>query len=187
MSVAVKRLTWEDIKDLPESHGRTEIVEGEFVVSPTPGSRHQIICYRLALKLGPYVTEQRLGTLFAHPIHVILADHVHYEPDLCFIARGRSSIIQESYIDGPPDLAIEVISESNRTHDTVVKHRDYARYGVSEYWLVDMREEVISTWRLRDQGYELLGRAQRGARVLTGILTGLEFDPAEAFDDPFQA
>jgi len=32
-----------------------------------------------------------------------------------------------------------------------------------------------------------LGRAQRGARVLTGILTGLEFDPAEAFDDPFQA
>lgn len=186
MSVAVKRLTWEDIKDLPESQGRTEIVEGELVVSPTPGSRHQIICYRLTLKLGPYVTEQRLGTLFTHPIHVILADHVHYEPDLCFITRARSSIIQEAYIAGPPDLVIEVISESNRTHDTVVKHRDYARYGVSEYWLVDMREELISTWRLQGQAYELLGRAQRGGQVVTGIFEGLELDPAEAFDDPFQ-
>jgi Uma2 family endonuclease len=187
MSVADKLLTWEDIKDLPESHGRTEIVDGEFVVSPTPGSRHQVICYRLALKLGPYVTEQHLGTLFSHPIHVILAEHVHYEPDLSFIARARGSIIQESYIDGPPDLVIEVISESNRTHDTVVKHRDYAVYGVAEYWLVDMREEVISTWGLRDQAYALLGRAPRGKLVTTNVLEGLKLDPADAFDDPFEA
>ncbi len=187
MSVAVKLLTWEDIKDLPESHGRTEIVDGEFVVSPTPGSRHQVICSRLGFHLIRFVGENRLGTVYASPIHVILAEHVHYEPDLCFIARRSGSIIQESYIDGPPDLVIEVISESNRTHDTVVKHRDYALYGVSEYWLVDMRDEVISTWRLRDQAYELLGRARRGESVLTNVLEGLKLDPADVFDDPFEA
>ena len=95
MSVATKLLTWEDIKDLPESHGRTEIVDGEFVVSPTPGSRHQAICSRLGFHLIRFVGEKRLGVVYSSPIHVILDEHVHYEPDLCFIARARSSIIQE--------------------------------------------------------------------------------------------
>ncbi len=36
MSVAAKKLTWDDIKDWPEDAGRTEIVDGELVISPTP-------------------------------------------------------------------------------------------------------------------------------------------------------
>ena len=55
MGIAVKRLSWEDIKDLPESAGRTEIVDGELVVSPTPASRHQRICTLLGLSLGGLV------------------------------------------------------------------------------------------------------------------------------------
>ena len=43
MSVVAKKLAWNDIKDLPESHGRTEIVDGELVMSPTPGLSHQRI------------------------------------------------------------------------------------------------------------------------------------------------
>ena len=58
----------------------------------------------------------------------------------------------------PPDLIIEVISESNRTHDTVVKFSQYAQYGVEEYWLVDPREEVIATWSLEGGEYSPLGR-----------------------------
>ena len=42
-------------------------------------------------------------------------------------------MIGEKYIEGPPDLIIEVISESNRTHDTVVKYSDYELHGVGEY------------------------------------------------------
>jgi len=44
MGVAVKKLTWDDIKDLPEYHGRTEVVDGELVVSPVPSHRHQRTC-----------------------------------------------------------------------------------------------------------------------------------------------
>ena len=91
-------------------------------------------------------------------MHVILASHVHYEPDLCFITNQRQHIVKEKFIDGPPDLIIEVISESNRTHDTVVKFRHYAQYSVEEYWLVDPRDSEISTWRLEGAEYWLLGR-----------------------------
>ena len=71
--------------------------------------------------------------------------------------KHRQDIVNEKFIDGPPDLIIEVISKSNRTHDTVVKFQHYAQYGVGEYWLVDPRDNEISTWRLQDNEYVLLG------------------------------
>jgi len=178
MSVAAKKLTWDDIKDWPEDAGRTEIVDGELVASPTPATRHQRICTLLGVEIFLFVRQNNLGEFLSSPMHVILAQHVHYEPDLCFIAKHRQDIVKEKFIDGPPDLIIEVISESNRTHDTVVKFQHYAQYGVGEYWLVDPRDNEISTWRLEDNEYVLLGRARPGDRVATKVLSGLELDPS---------
>ena len=80
MSVVAKKLTWNDIKDFPESHGRTEIVDGELVISPTPGLSHQRICTLLGANISPFVAEH----------------------DLCFIRRERSHILHEVFIEGPP-------------------------------------------------------------------------------------
>lgn len=181
MSVAAKKLTWDDIKDWPESHGRTEIVDGELVMSPLPSNQHQMICLRLGRLISPFVEQRDLGELFAIPLHVILAEHVHYEPDLCFISKARRSLMEEPVIQGPPDLIIEVISESNRTHDTVVKFRDYERYGVQEYWLVDPREEHIRTFALEGGKYVLLGIAGRGDHVVSRTFPELKLDPAQVF------
>src|SRR5574341_1081858 len=94
MSVSVKKWTWEDIKDWPESHGRTEIVDGELVMSPVPSDRHQKICARLGLIISPFVEPHGLGDFYMHPLHVVLAEHVNYEPDLCFISKERLHILQ---------------------------------------------------------------------------------------------
>ena len=116
MSVAAKKLTWDDIKDWPEDAGRTEIVDGELVISPTPATAHQRICTLLTGEIGSFVQQRDSGQFFGCAIHVILAPHVHYEPDLCFISKQRLHIVKEKFIDGPPDLIIEVISESNGRH-----------------------------------------------------------------------
>ena len=106
-----------------------------------------------------------------------------YEPDLCFIGKQRETIVKEKFIDGPPDLIVEVISESNRTHDTVVKFQNYAQHGVAEYWLVDPRDNEISTWRQDGDEYRLLGRALPGGRVVTEVLSGLELDPGSVLNE----
>ena len=182
MSVAEKKLSWDDIKDWPESAGRTEIVDGELVMSPTPASRHQRICAELGYELMSFNHTREVGVVYTSPMHVILAEHVHFEPDLCVVLNENRLLIRENYIDGAPDLAIEVISESNRTHDTVVKFQAYAAHGVREYWLVDPREEGISTWTLDRGEFRLLGRASRGSLVTTGVLSGITIDPGELFD-----
>lgn len=179
--IAAKPLRWEDIKDWPESNKRTELVHGELVMSPSATSKHGRINSRLAGRLFPFVIERALGELFVAPIDTVLAPDVVYQPDLSFIRADRLAIIAETHVDGPPDLVIEIISESNRTHDTVVKFADYARYGVAEYWLVDPRDELISTWRCENGEYALLGRHARGEQLSTRVLDGLGLDPADVF------
>lgn len=184
MSATLRRLTWEDIKDLPESGAkRTELVDGELIVSPAASSRHQRICTELGLEVGMFLRNHNLGDLFSSPMHVVLDEHAHYEPDLCFVAKERLSIIGENYISGPPDLIVEVISESNRSHDTVVKFNDYQRYGVKEYWLVDPRENHIRVFTLQGSAYQVLGIYAAGDRVQSRAFPGLDLDPASVLPE----
>lgn len=183
MTTALHLYTWDDIKDLPESHGRTEIVDGDLVISPTPNGPHQGICTELGCSLGLFIEQHELGEFYSCALHTILDTHVHYEPDLCFVSKDRLDIIQENYIDGPPDLIIEVISEGNRTHDTVVKFGHYEKYGVKEYWLVDQRDRLIAVHSLRNGQYERLGAFAPGDTLQTEILKGLTLDPAYVFPD----
>jgi len=182
MSVVAQPLTWDDIKDWPEDAGRrTELVHGELVVSPSPTSDHQIIVNSLVVELNLHVRGSELGQVIPGPIDVVLGPDLVYVPDVCFIAKGRLDIVQPTHIKGPPDLCVEVISESNRTHDTVVKYQHYARYGVAEYWLVDAREAEISTWKNDGGRFSLIGRAKSGQFIASSVLAGLRRNAARIF------
>ncbi len=174
------KLTWNDIKDWPE--GRVELVDGEVVLSPIGSKQHQRICRRLGDGVIPFVESRRLGEFYPHPIHVILEPGVEYEPDCCFIAAGRDDDPDGATFRGAPDLIIEVISESNRSHDTVVKFHDYERFGVGEYWMVDQRASHVRVYSLGANGkFESLGAFAAGERIESRALPGLAMDPAAIF------
>ncbi len=175
-----KKLTWEDIKDLPEE-GKTELIEGKLFMSPTAGSPHQFIGTLLTVEIFPYVQRHGLGKFFGRDVHVIFDEYNHLEPDLCFIATERLAILQCPNVHGAPDLIIEIISENNRTHDTQLKFAYYERFAVREYWLVDPRDESIAVYALTDGRYELLGEFRAGQTVVTRVLDGLQLDPARIF------
>jgi len=159
----------------------TEIVEGELVMSPVPSGHHQDICGSLCVKIRPFVDRRRLGKFYCHPLHIVLAPGVEYEPDLCLISRDRLPKADFARFNGPPDLIIEVISESNRKHDTETKFGHYERYGVLEYWLVDLEARQIQVWFLEDGRYISLGKFGAGQSALTRLMAGLHLDPARIF------
>jgi Uma2 family endonuclease len=184
MSVVAQPLTWDDIKNWPVDAGkRTELVHGELVVSPSPSTDHQIIVKRLVVELELYVRAGAFGEVIPGPVDVVLGPDLVYVPDVCFIAKNRLGIVRPGHIAGPPDLCIEVTSESNRTHDTVVKYQHYAGYGVAEYWVVDSREREISTWCNQGGEFSLIGRARRGQQLSSVILPGLRLDANKIFPE----
>jgi Uma2 family endonuclease len=181
MPAAVAKLTWDDIKDRPEN--RLELVDGELIVSPIADWKHQRICRTLGAVILPYVEARNLGEFYPLPIHVVLEPGTEYEPDCCFIAAPAALDESEACYRGVPELIIEVISESNRTHDTNVKFRDYERFGVKEYWLADPREAHVRVFYLNAAGkYELLGVFGRGQRIVSRVFPELVLDPSRLFE-----
>ena len=183
MAVAAKKLTWDDIKDWPEDAGRkTELVDGRVVVSPSPTPPHGIANANLGFHLLSHVRATSLGRLFTAPIDCVLAENSVYQPDLCFIRKQRLDMVTDR-VRGAPDLAIEILSPSNRAHDTEVKFRDYARFGVAEYWIVDPESKTVRTFANRGGRFELLAESADCAPVATEVLSGLKLTAYDVFDD----
>lgn len=74
---------------------------------------------------------------------------------------GQSHITEDDYLEGPPELAVE-IAASSAAYDMHVKRRVYARSGVQEYLVVQMYERRIDWFILREEGYETLAVDENG-------------------------
>ena len=62
------------------------------------------------------------------------------KPDLLYIANDHRARLKSSYLDGPADFVIEIISEESVSRDRVDKFYEYQDIGVREYLIVDPRE-----------------------------------------------
>ncbi len=147
-------LTYDDLAALPPDSKRYELLEGELYVTPSPRPRHQMVVGNLYLILAEHVRRLGLGEVFLSPIDVILTNITVVEPDLVYLDAARLAQVSERAIEGPPTLAIEVLSPSTAAADRGIKRQLAARYGVPHYWLVDADARVIETYRLADDVYE---------------------------------
>jgi Uma2 family endonuclease len=136
-------LTYADYVALPDDGQRYQLVEGELVVTPSPTSWHQSIAIKLGSLLLAHVEERGLGIVLAAPLDVRLDDHTVVQPDLLFVAEGRRSVFREAYVDGAPDLCVEILSPGTERFDRVRKLEVYARFGVAHYWIVDPQPRTI--------------------------------------------
>ena len=146
------KLTYEDYVHFPEDGRRHELIEGDHHVTPSPNTRHQRISHKLERYLGPFVDEHDLGWLFAAPFDVVLSPSDVVQPDLLFVAREHLDRLTEANLQGAPDLAVEIVSESTRGRDEVTKRHLYERHGVPEYWIVDPVTESVEVFRVGNKG-----------------------------------
>ena len=137
-----------DYWNLPEGEP-CELMRGRFIMSPSPTPRHQIIT-ALLTELLLIAARQGGGIGLAAPMDVVLSDDTILQPDLLYIAKGRREIVKQR-VEGPPDLVIEILSPGTERRDRLAKLDLYARYGVSEYWIVDPAAQLIE-FLLNEEG-----------------------------------
>lgn len=77
--------------------------------------------------------------MFGRPVDVIFGERGHDGPEVCYFGPGPAVDLGAPYVEGAPELVVEVISECNRSRDSVAKFRAEERYGVREHGLVDPR------------------------------------------------
>jgi Uma2 family endonuclease len=147
-------VTYEMYANMIDDGNRYEIADGVLeLMSPSPTFTHQSVIYELQFKLNSSCRNEYI--IVSSPIDVILSDTEVRQPDIVLIRRSRMSIIRKSGIHGTPDLIVEITSEHSRRRDKVKKRIAYAKYGVPEYWIVDLTNFTLEQYVMDGDRYEL--------------------------------
>jgi Uma2 family endonuclease len=180
------RMTYEDLLALPDDGMRHELIDGEHFVTPAPSWPHQIVVGNLYRLIAHHVHAHRLGVIFVAPLDVVFTRHDVVEPDLLFFTpEGFKAHVGDRNAEGPPDLAVEVLSPSTRRRDEMIKRRLYERMGVGEYWIVDPEIDAVKVFRLKAGKYERTElRLEDGEILSSSLFPGLQLLLEAVFEMP---
>jgi Uma2 family endonuclease len=98
--------TYREYALLPEDTRRWELIDGDFFVSPSPGSRHQTVSRRLQYAFMTQLEATGVAEVFNAPMDVFLADADVVQPDIVVVRD--SAIVTERAIEGIPDLVVHL-------------------------------------------------------------------------------
>jgi Uma2 family endonuclease len=162
-----------DVIEIQEREDRLcELVDGVLVEKPT-GYRESILAVAIGAILRAYVIPRNLGLVSGTDGMMRLFPGLVRIPDVAFASWDRfpnRRVPTEPIPDLAPDLAIEVLSQSNTAAETARKRREYFAAGVRLVWLVDPATRRAMIYRA-DGTVETLDESQPldGGDVLPGF------------------
>ncbi|MBM4137532.1 MAG: Uma2 family endonuclease [Nitrospira sp.] len=152
-STDTKVFTYEDLKSLPE--GNYEIIDGERREMTPTGFEHgslEGIFYELLKKhFGDkgFISVGEVGILInKSPLRLRAADVV-------YISKEKTPEKPKGILEIPPDLIIEIISESNAAWEITEKVKDYLSIGAERIVLIDPQSETVSLYQKRKKEVSL--------------------------------
>jgi len=140
---AYEPLTYKDLETLPDDGNRYELLEGDLIVSPAPGLRHQVISGRLFKALDAATESSRFGMTVYAPFSVRFSASNVVEPDLMAFRVDQYHQYKGTYFEGAPAFVIEILSPGSSRTDHVRKATLYMENGVEEYWIVEPQAKRI--------------------------------------------
>lgn len=103
------------------------------------------------------------------------------EPDVAFVRAERVRLWKGSIYQGPPDLAVEIVSPDSIDRDATIKRDAYERAGVREYWIIDILESRCTLLRLEAGAYREVRPA--GTVFPSEVVPGFWIDSDWLFSD----
>ena len=179
------RMTLAEYRALDEAvDGVWELVDGVLEQMPPPNFDHQNLITFLIEFINAYLNATLPRQGWAIPgIGVVLSDARAPTPDFVYVQADRAYLVQGSFVEGLPDLVVEVLS-SQRARDLVMKREWYETAGVPEYWVIDPTNNLITVFELNGPTY--IERAVLGsdATLTTRAIPGFVLPLDRLFNHP---
>ncbi len=174
------RMTYEEFLAWADEDTLAEWVDGEVIMLSPASRQHQELSDFLGAVILIYVETHNLGWVCSAPFQMKLGpDLPGREPDLLFVSRERMDIVRETYLDGPADLVVEIVSPESVARDRGEKFVEYEAAGVGEYWLLDPERRRAEFYHLGvDDNYQVALPDAEGvyrSKVLPGFWLRVEW------------
>src|SRR4051812_28964652 len=142
---APKLVTADDLLAMGDI-GRCELIYGELVMMSPAGAEHGIVALRVGSFLREFVDANGLGYVFAAETGFMISrtPDLLRAADASFVAKARiPGPIPSGYIDGVPDLAVEVVSPRDTRREVAEKVDMWLANGTAVVWVVDPKPQTI--------------------------------------------
>jgi Uma2 family endonuclease len=159
---------------------KAELIEGVvYMPSPTRFEQHSSPHFKIIGWLAHYQAATP-GTVGGDNATVRLDLENEVQPDVLLrleeAVGGQSKVTVDDYLEGPPELIVE-IAASSASYDLHDKRRVYARSGVQEYLVIQMYEQRMDWFALREGLYQPLQADEKGI-LQSEVFPGLWLQPA---------
>jgi len=181
MKAVQPRLTYPELRLMPDDGKRYELIDGEVFVTPSPSEKHQRVLGNLFFSIHNHIKAGKLGRVYIAPFDVVFGEKTALQPDLRFVSAARLGIVGPEYVLGAPDLVVEILSPYRPSYDRVTKLEQYALHGVNEYWIVDPVAESVEIHVLAGSRYELKGAFAGDDMLQSPLLPGWEIRTGNMF------
>ncbi len=182
--VTQEKKVWtdEEFMALPKDGHRYEIVNGELVDMGSSGALHGYVCSLLVAALASYVLPKKLGVILDSSTAFKLKSGNRRSPDISFFAKERLQGMTElptGFLNGAPDLAVEVLSPGNTVEEIHDKLVEYFENGTRLAWIIHPSEHYVLVYRSAHEPDRLL----KSADSLDGedVVPGFTLPVAELF------
>jgi Uma2 family endonuclease len=148
MSETSRLVTADELERYPDDDYRYELVEGRVIRLSPVGFPHGRVVVELGGKLNVYARTHKLGAVLTEVGFKLKSDpDTVRAPDIAFIRQDRIPPDPQGFWNGPPDLAVEVLSPDEMPADIRTKVDEYLRYGVPLVVVVDPRMKTVTLFR----------------------------------------
>jgi Uma2 family endonuclease len=179
------KMTYEEFLAWADEDTWAEWVNGEVVILSPASLRHQQLATFLATSINFFVDAHQLGVVLTPPFQMKTgSDLPGREPDIIFVAREHLDRFRDTYLDGPADLVVEIISRDSRARDRGDKFYEYEQGGVREYWLLDYLRRQAEFYQLGADGIYRLVPVGADGIYRSAVLNGLWLKVEWLWQDP---
>ena len=161
--------------------GSRELVRGKVIEMTPGGADHGEIGVRIAAEVLMHARHHDLGRVYGSDTGFTLfrgPDTVR-APDVAFVRKARAGRTRK-YFEGSPDLAVEVLSPSDRASELRERLRDYFAAGTLLVWVLDPATRTATVHRPNGSSQEI---GPEGGLDGEDLLPGLRIDLAPLFAD----
>ena len=155
-----------------------EFTDGFLEFLPMPDEIHQDVLEYIFLAVRAIL--RRRGAIKFAPFKVRVGRRRFREPDLSVLLDKDDARRGQEYWSGA-DLVVEIVSPDKPDRDYKKKRKDYAKPGISEYWIVDPQAATITVLQLAGDRYRERGVYKTGDRATSRVVRGLSIDVADCF------
>ena len=156
------KMSFEEFLEWADEDTLAEWVNGKVIMSSPASMIHQEISSFLGDILKLFVQNRNMGKVIEAPFQMKLSNTAR-EPDLLFVSENHLDRLKKTYLDGPADMAVEIISPESIGRDRGEKFYEYEQAGIPEYWLIDPEKKRAEFYVLNSEGsYDMIKSGSKG-------------------------